>query len=520
MRSGPSGPRSRQPAHPSTSGQAGGRPPAARPAADRDQVFASIFGRQAAGHHAASGRPAGYEQPQGHAYASPNPGMMPSGGSGYEQFAPPMPPGMAPAYARPPLGPNYSRDGSRESYGATSGQLVSCLQAVRELTEIDACVALSSQPQDYSRERRQSFTPSIAPSVAPSMASSSNYVVNPPGTSGPPPQGYNASRQPMNPYPQPAPIDTQTRSTYVPGAYPAERSRSSSTQSGVVGGRPQPDAMRANGSYTSQTLPNTRRNPGLTPAQSYRLQESDYGSGNGLSSPTSIYEERFESPAAMTPGPQQPTWSSPTQPLNLRPRPSSGASGRTAGAFEEEIGRSDMSPPPDYSTMDPALLVRKRTGPSAAPLRMNADGPPRLPDVISDVKNMRLFDNDDSSNRNSKQSGDWSFLAAYDDDPNAGIGSANGTPRVPNHADGHHPLPTIPGSRNVSGTSTVRDVRSDSANAPPEADARSRYSRDDGFVSSGYASPISSANHESGRYADELRGMHLMASLRRAESWN
>lgn len=136
MRSGPSGPRSRQPTHPNATGQVGGRPGAARPAADRDQVFASIFGRQAAGHHAASGRPTGYEQPQGHAYASHNPGMMPSGGSGYEQFAPPMPPGMGPAYNRPPAGSNYSREGSRDAYGGPPGQLVSCRIMNRSLTGI------------------------------------------------------------------------------------------------------------------------------------------------------------------------------------------------------------------------------------------------------------------------------------------------------------------------------------------------------------------------------------------------
>lgn len=55
--------------------------------------------------------------------------MMPSGGSGYEQFAPPLPPGMGPAYNRPPpgvaSGPNYAREGSRDPYGGPSGQLVS-----------------------------------------------------------------------------------------------------------------------------------------------------------------------------------------------------------------------------------------------------------------------------------------------------------------------------------------------------------------------------------------------------------
>lgn len=334
------------------------------------------------------------------------------------------------------------------------------------------------------------------------MASSSNYVVGLPGPSGPTPHGFTSSRQPMNPYAQPAPIDTQTRSNYVPGPYPPERARSTSTQSGVVGGRPQPDGPRANGNYTSQTLPNNRRGAGLTPAQSYRLQESDYGNG-GLSSPTSIYEERFESPAAMTPNPQQPSWSAPTQPLNLRSRPSSGASGSNAGAFEDETVRHDMPPPPDYSTTDPALLARRRTGPSAGTTRPNPDGPPRLPDVISDVKNMRLFDNDDSSNRNSKQSGDWSFLAGYTDDANI-----ENSRRLPSQVDGHHALPTIPGSRNVSGTSTVRDSRGESMHGGSEADNnRSRYSRDDGFGSSGYASPISATTHDSGRYADELRGV-------------
>lgn len=339
------------------------------------------------------------------------------------------------------------------------------------------------------------------------MTSASNYVVNPSGPSGPASHAYNPSRQPMNPYPQPAPIDTQTRSNYLPGPYPPERTRSSSTQSGVVGGRPRPDASSVNGSYTSQTLPSTRRNPGLTPAQSYRLQESEYSSGNGMPSPTSLYEERFDSPAAMTPGPSQATWSSTTQPLNLRGRPSSGTSGRAAGTIEAETDRDDMSPPPDYSTMDPALLMRKRTGPSATAGRSTADGPPRLPDVVSDVKNMRLFDNDGSSNWNSKQSGDWSFLAGYTDDATSDVGSGNGVLRRPSQEARYNGLPTIPGSRNVSNTSTVRDFRSESIHGPSESDDRSRYSRDDGFASSGFASPISSGTHDGGRYADELRGM-------------
>jgi hypothetical protein len=128
MRSAPSGPRTRQPNYPSTNAPAG-RPPATRPAADRDQVFASIFGRQAAGHHAASSARSGAGGGQGYE-PTPNSGgyggtgMMPPAGSGYEQFAPPLPPGMGPVYHRPSpasgqgqaASSGYGRDGMRDLY--------------------------------------------------------------------------------------------------------------------------------------------------------------------------------------------------------------------------------------------------------------------------------------------------------------------------------------------------------------------------------------------------------------------
>ena len=358
------------------------------------------------------------------------------------------------------------------------------------------------QSQDYSRERRQSFTPSLAPSVTPSLAPSTNYVSHPPGHA----TAYPASRQPMNPYPQPMAADSRT--TYQPGPYPTERTRSSSTHSSVVGGRPmdrtsQPDLIRSNGQYTSQTLPN-RPGGGLTQAQTYRLQESEYAAA--IPSPSSIYEERFESPRAMTPG---TTWSSPTQPLNLRPRPESGASRGTSGPYDDDTSistRDEMSPPPDYSTTDPALLMRKRT----LPMNSTVGGPPRLPEVLTDIKNMSLFDGE-SSNRNSGQSGDWSFLANYADagSPVAGGGANGSSSRFESSSERHSGLATIPGSRNVSGTSTVRDLRAEVGRTPVvDGDAsRPRFRRDESY---GFSSPVSAVESTLGgsrkSYEDELRG--------------
>jgi hypothetical protein len=258
---------------------------------------------------------------------------------------------------------------------------------------------------------------------------------------------------------------------------------------------------RLNGTYSSQTLPN-RQAPALTQAQAYRLQESEYASGNALPSPSSTYEERFDSPGAMTPGANQPSWSSPTQPLHLRPRPDSGASRGTSGPHDDDTSistRDEMSPPPDYSTTDPALLMRKRTMPSGNTAL--SGGPPRLPDMISDIKSISLFDGD-GSNRNSSQSGDWSFLAGYTDEVNLGMRSANAS----NERQG--PLATIPGSRNVSGSSTVRDLRHDiSPGTALDGDARVRYERGESY---GMSSPNSAVGSTLGStrasYEDELRG--------------
>jgi hypothetical protein len=270
----------------------------------------------------------------------------------------------------------------------------------------------------------------------------------------------------------------------------------------------QPDPIRSNGQYTSQTLPN-RPAGGLAQAQTYRLHESDYATA--MPSPASIYEERFDSPRAMTPG---TTWSSPTQPLNLRPRPDSGASRGTSGAYDDDVSistRDEMSPPPDYSTTDPALLMRKRT----LPTNSTAGGPPRLPEVVTDIKNMSLFDGD-SSNRNASQSGDWSFLASYADAGSpGGAGGTNGSSsRFESSSERHSGLATIPGSRNVSGTSTVRDLRSEVGN-PPVVDgdaSRPRFRRDESY---GFSSPVSAVESTLGgsrkSYEDELRGKLLTA---------
>lgn len=86
------------------------RTPAATPA-DRDQVFASIFGRPAGGHHsAAAHQTPSSSAPQGYGY-SPNvpaqgypqqqdpyrhTGRQPISNGGYEAFAPPLPPPAPP----------------------------------------------------------------------------------------------------------------------------------------------------------------------------------------------------------------------------------------------------------------------------------------------------------------------------------------------------------------------------------------------------------------------------------------
>jgi hypothetical protein len=129
----PSGPRvrsndprqQRQPVSSSASSSSGARHPPSRggPQADRDQVFASIFGRPAGGHHTPTTTPShpspvqqGYNYSPNptpvHAYsqqqfvtpnhgAYPQPGRQPISNVGYEAFAPPLPPPPPPSNGMP-----------------------------------------------------------------------------------------------------------------------------------------------------------------------------------------------------------------------------------------------------------------------------------------------------------------------------------------------------------------------------------------------------------------------------------
>lgn len=119
----PSGPRvrsndprqQRQPVSSSASPSSASRHPPARsgPPADRDQVFASIFGRSAGGHHTAANSAHSSPGPQGYGYSQnlppahaypqqqfvganhdpyAHPARQPMPNVGYEAFAPPLPP--------------------------------------------------------------------------------------------------------------------------------------------------------------------------------------------------------------------------------------------------------------------------------------------------------------------------------------------------------------------------------------------------------------------------------------------
>ncbi len=119
----PTGPRTRRPEHQgSRTGGAGGGGSSSRPTADRNDVFESIFGRPAGGHHS-----------QAHSTAQTNPSHPPpsqlsypsysdqaprSLQTGYEAFAPPLPPTVDPI-AGPSNYGRYQQDGYARSQQAT-----------------------------------------------------------------------------------------------------------------------------------------------------------------------------------------------------------------------------------------------------------------------------------------------------------------------------------------------------------------------------------------------------------------
>jgi hypothetical protein len=232
------------------------------------------------------------------------------------------------------------------------------------------------------------------------------------------------------------------------------------------------------------------------------MQESLGAGGTANSSPGSVYDERSDSRDGAG-------YFGKIQPLNVRPRPGSGAtnsgrSGVEAGTREEErtFDREgdSMSPPPDYSTMDPALHPGQR---------LNSTGPPRLPELIGDVKGLRLFDQVNNTNLN--ESGDWSFLTSGFSSSTDPAATAN----TPTRRESGGILPGKPSAleermnamtsltgRNVSGASTVRagDYRPDGV----DPEARARVGRES--VSTIQGSPTSTNGSMRGSYEDELRG--------------
>lgn len=143
----PSGPRVRNDPRQQRRPDSSDRNPPSRTPADREQVFASIFGRSAGHHSAAAHHPPPSAHPQGYGYAPNVPttpgyglnqdpyrqtGRQPISNGGYEAFAPPLPPppppngsvgmsagglgGMRERPAGPMMraGTDYPRESSRE----------------------------------------------------------------------------------------------------------------------------------------------------------------------------------------------------------------------------------------------------------------------------------------------------------------------------------------------------------------------------------------------------------------------
>lgn len=333
MRSAPTGPRTRQPTHPQSS-TSSSRPPggggsAGRPA-DRDQVFASIFGRQASGHHAsrATAGSSGYGRG-----GMPGPMPPPAGGSGYEQFAPPLPPGMPPAFNGPPPGPQGTSNPDYMHYSNAPHSA---------MPRAGYTGGPPMQGTHDARQRRSSFTPSSVPPL-PTTGYPSAVSYNNPSA-----QHYPSRQASYN-----TQMNEPQRTAYAPGPYPPDRNRSTSSQN-VAHLPPQISSPALGG------VPPSRQGMGSTAGQSYRLQDGEYSVGGGSSTGPSIYEER--------PDPlSRESWASAnTQSLGMRTRPSSGASGHTNGTAPFESPTADVLSAREHDNNSPPRITRPWTLLSAA----------------------------------------------------------------------------------------------------------------------------------------------------------
>lgn len=408
----PSGPRvrpndprqQRQPVSSSASSSASRHPPArGGPPADRDQVFASIFGRPAGGHHTAATNSAhSSPAPQGYAY-SPNlppahaypqdpqqqfmasnydpyaqSGRQPIPNAGYEAFAPPLPPpppptgnpGQIPTSLGGPrdrpmmrAGTDFDREQMHNAYRYEVGSIFR--QALR-ITDFN----LYLQPE-YPRARRTSTTPSVDGSST--FSSRSSLGAYPAGA----PAGFTSITSPASALPYDRDPVSSTQSRNVSGA-------SSSTAYATADpyNRPQRDSSL---SATAKLA----HNNSITSNRSYANSTSgsafsryDPAPGNyqssAMESPGSMYDSIFENVLA-----NSSTTSLPHV-QGQSPKPL---------VTQTSSDRNDAdSPPPEYSTYAPHDVSASSTARPYGTEPTMRSGIPALPEIVRDAEGLRLFD--------------------------------------------------------------------------------------------------------------------------------
>lgn len=449
----PSGPRvrssdprqQRQPVSTSSSSSSARQPPPrAGPPADRDQVFASIFGRPAGGHHtAAVHQTHPSAAPQGYGY---NANIPPASGypqhqnvalnqdpyrqtarqttsnGGYEAFAPPLPPPPPPngSVGLNPTGlggPKERGAGSMMLSGTDYGRGVAPNDAYPGYAYEVRCSKLAGSPKsanwiryfskpDYPRVRRTSTTPSVDGSSTYSSRSSLGAYQS--GL----PSGFTA----INPPTLGLPYDSDTaqgiRPRNVSGA-----STATGYSSADMYNRPQRDSsLPANANLAhNNSITSNRSALNAASGQSYgRYETTPHSSQAPLGdSPGSMYDSIFADVLA----------NSSTTSL-----PHAQGQQQKPGPQLVPVERNDAdSPPPEYSTYAPHDPAPPSTARPYASASMNRRGGPALPEIVRDVKGLRLFD--DSADAEGMTRG--SRLSNGTDSPGV-------THMSPSHSSGHH----------------------------------------------------------------------------------
>ncbi|KAJ9123210.1 hypothetical protein QFC22_001404 [Naganishia vaughanmartiniae] len=399
----------RQP--PSASASSSARPPSGRSGrpADRDQAFASIFGRPAGGHHAAAApqRPHAGAESQGYPYSQAPPahvyphqqyqqavqppyrstpppfGRSSASSGGYEAFAPPLPP--PPPQQQPPRNFPTNTGGPYGRPSASNGGY-------------------------------EAYAPPLPPPPPPQMGSFSGTTGRPSGPHerGSAPamaMGHAVGREPSSNVYQGYPYEPEA-------LYPARRTSAGTSTTGLAPAFTHINPSGAGLSYENDPslgLSSRRVSGSSTNGPYGRPQRDDsYSSNPNLvhhNSTTSVrsgssvnlgrayngYETGNSAPSADSPGSMYDSIfeNLATNSSTTSLPHSQGLAAQKSNGSQQAIDRA-CSPPPEYSTYVSHDPPRRSSSQLSGRPRISAlttrSAVPALPDIVRDAEGLRLFD--------------------------------------------------------------------------------------------------------------------------------